>query len=552
MTLHSFELRRSGTPDRLSRQPTAVGVTVGVAGAVALLLAFADTPLRGAATALVLLGAPGLAATSTFRATSWPERIAVGFAASVIVNVAVAQIMIVTGAWSPRGGVVAVVLLSAGLLAPGLVRAAVADRARHDVGGSAPLGRAGAGRSVASVPPAPPFALGVEVVRPTELGPTERDLWRSMQRRVPNLRNPFLAPEFARAVGWFHDRARVGVLSNGPEIVGFFPFDRQRFGIARPLAAGLTDCQGLVHVPGLELDAKDLLRRCRLAAFEFDHLAEGQPFFQAYATARAASPIVDLSDGYEAYEAHLRQSSAKFLRTTRSKARKLEREVGDLRFEPREHDGDALRQVMSWKSDQYRRTGRADRFARPWIAGLVEHLLSADGTTFAGELSMLYADDQPIAGHFGLRTEQVLVGWFPAYDVRFAKYSPGLIQHLRMAEAAAATGIQYIDLGKGQREYKDAMKTRELMVAEGQVLRPSPAASVYWAVRAPTRTLRNVVLARPGLYRFADRALKHYGRITSSWSPRRETASAHSPPSEVRAAADGPAERSPWPPAGRR
>ena len=110
---------------------------------------------------------------------------------------------------------------------------------------------------------------------------------------------------------------------------------------------------------------------------------------------------------------------------------------------------------------------------------------------------MLYADGQPIAGHFGLRSETILAAWFPAYDVRFARYSPGLIQHLGMAEAAAATGIQVIDLGRGDREYKDSLKSRELTVAEGRVLRAAPAASAYWAVRAPLRTARNVVVSPP-------------------------------------------------------
>nr|BFE82638.1 hypothetical protein GCM10020093_052390 [Planobispora longispora] len=39
-------------------------------------------------------------------------------------------------------------------------------------------------------------------------------------------------------------------------------------------------------------------------------------------------------------------------------------------------------------------------------------------------LTMVYAGDTPVAGHFGLRTADTLVGWFPAYDVEFARYSP--------------------------------------------------------------------------------------------------------------------------------
>jgi CelD/BcsL family acetyltransferase involved in cellulose biosynthesis len=497
---------RSFGPDRLPPALAAVGVT-----GAALLLATVETPVRGAFAALLLLVAPGWAVASLFRDTPWQRKVAIASAATVIVNVAVAQIM-VASAWSPRGGVAAVAAVSGCLMAYGLGRSP---------------GRSAAGPND-PVPLAPPVGadgMRVDVVRPTELGRTECEQWRAMQRRLPHLDNPFLAPEFARAVGRFRDNARVAVLWRGSDIVGFFPFDRHRLGIGRPIAAELTDCQGLVHVPGLELDAKDLLQSCGLSTFEFDHLVDGQPFFEPYTTARAASPVIDLSDGYDAYEAELRQRSPKFSRTTRSKARKLAREVGDVHFEYDVRDRDALRQLMRWKSDQYRRTGRPDRFAQPWIVALVEHMLGADDAAFAGSLSMLYAGDRPVAGHFGLRTGTVLVGWFPAYDVGFAKYSPGLIQHLRMAQAAAAAGIQVIDLGKGSREYKDSLKSRELTVAEGRVLRASPAATAYWTLRSPVLAARTFVLARPQLFGAVDRALKQYGRISSALSSRPEPAS---------------------------
>ena len=36
-----------------------------------------------------------------------------------------------------------------------------------------------------------------------------------------------------------------------------------------PIGAGLTDCQGLVHVPGAEWDAHELLKACRLSVWHF-------------------------------------------------------------------------------------------------------------------------------------------------------------------------------------------------------------------------------------------------------------------------------------------
>ncbi|MGP4090252.1 GNAT family N-acetyltransferase, partial [Streptomyces sp. KR55] len=217
----------------------------------------------------------------------------------------------------------------------------------------------------------------------------------------------------------------------------------------------------------------------------------------------------------EAYLSQLRGQSTKFNKTTPDEERKLGRDAGEVVYVHDERDPAALRTLMDWKSAQYRRTGRSDRFAHDWIIRLVEQLFHTRSQPFAGILSVLYADGKPIAAHFGLRSERVLACWFPAYDPAYSKYSPGLVLHLRMAEAAAADGIAYLDLGRGQKEYKDSLKTREIQVFEGWVTRRHPVAIGHRARRAPVRALRNVVVSRPELFEPADRLLKKMGKIRS-------------------------------------
>ena len=93
------------------------------------------------------------------------------------------------------------------------------------------------------------------MVHPDELGPVELTRWRQLHGH-PELANPFLAPEFAVCVGRVRPGARVAVLEEGPEVVGYFPFEKGPFRIGRPIGAGLSDCQGLVHVPGLDWDPR--------------------------------------------------------------------------------------------------------------------------------------------------------------------------------------------------------------------------------------------------------------------------------------------------------
>ncbi|WP_316739886.1 GNAT family N-acetyltransferase [Streptomyces sp. MK7] len=362
--------------------------------------------------------------------------------------------------------------------------------------------------------------MDISVYRPGELSEADRAAWTAMQSKAhlhgsEELANPFLSPEFALAIGSCRRGVRIAVVREDGEPAAFFPFHRSAAGVGRAIGLGVSDCQGLVHRPGFTWDAHELLRACGLAVWEFDHLVAGQRPFEAAASGTFPSPVMDVDQGYDAYLRELRARSPKFTRTTLAKERKLGRDAGEVTYVHDERDPAALEKLMAWKSAQYRRTGRSDRFAHAWITALVTRLFHTRSDPFAGVLSVLSADGRPIAAHFGLRTERVLACWFPAYDPAYAKCSPGLILHLRMAEAAAADGIAYLDLGRGQKEYKDSLKTRELTVSEGWVTRRHPIAAGHRARRAPIRALRNAVQSRPELFEPADRILKQMGKIRS-------------------------------------
>jgi CelD/BcsL family acetyltransferase involved in cellulose biosynthesis len=118
-----------------------------------------------------------------------------------------------------------------------------------------------------------------------------------------------------------------------------------------------------------------------------------------------------------------------------------------------------------------------------------------------------------VAAHFGPRSSTVLAAWFTAYDPELHYYSPGLMMHLRTAEAAARAGVTLVDLGRGDKEYKEWLKTRDLRVGEGFAARAHPVAMAQRLWRRPVRGLRNTVLAHPGLRDPADRFLRTVGGL---------------------------------------
>ncbi|MFG2678282.1 GNAT family N-acetyltransferase [Streptomyces sp. NPDC048392] len=354
------------------------------------------------------------------------------------------------------------------------------------------------------------------MLRPQELGEGEREHWRELRAESTAPRNPFMEPEFTDVVGRVRPRARVAVVYDGGEAAGFLPHERGPLGQGRAIGLGVSDCQGAVLRQGLAPDLRELLRACSLSSFAFDNLEAEQELFVPAAADEHTTYVIDVEKGYEAYENVLRAQSPKFLKSTLAKERRLGRQAGNVRFVFDERDPAALRTLMEWKSAQYRRTGRRDRFAQEWIARLVARLAGTRAPECTGTLSVLHAGGRPVAAHFGLRSATVLACWFPAYDPEFARYSPGLVLHLRMAEAAAAEGIGLLDLGRGPAEYKDALKTGELPVYEGAATRAGTGAALHWLGREPARRAHGFVRDRPRLASLAARTLKGAARLRRS------------------------------------
>ncbi len=352
----------------------------------------------------------------------------------------------------------------------------------------------------------------ISLIRPAELSANEISTWHSMQRKTRSLTNPFLCPEFAFGVGQFRSNARVAVLAEGSEIVGFFPFERRRLGVGVPIGADLNNCQGLIHAPALEWEPQEVLRACKISAWKFDNLVRDQRSFERYVVATAPSAVIDLTDGFAVYQEKQRMKSPQFYKKLDRQMRNLQRNFGEIRFTIDSHDTSALRLFMRWKADQCRRNGWVNIFDRPWIVELIDHLFNTRNDSFSAWLSLLYVGETPISGQFGLRSGGFFSGWFTAYDARFGSYSPGLIQFIQLAEKLAAVGVQTIDLG-GTASFKERLKSHDISFTKGMVTRGPFAAGVHRIRDASTDWARHEIKRCPPLYRTADQILRRFGRI---------------------------------------
>jgi CelD/BcsL family acetyltransferase involved in cellulose biosynthesis len=351
-------------------------------------------------------------------------------------------------------------------------------------------------------------AMIVRVVEARSLTPHHIVQWSRIQRSDITLATPFFCPEFTRIVASVRDDVHVGVLHDNETIVGFFPFQRGRWGSGRPVGWRMSDYQGAVVEPGLSWRAKELIRDCGLKTWEFDHLIASQRAFEPFHRSRQESPVMELSNGLEAYVGGLRRSGGgRTIANVARQMRRLERDHGTLRFAVHVAEPEVLGTLLHWKREQYRRTGGADILAHDWTRGVVELVHATQTPTFAGVLSALYAGDRIAGLHMGLRSSSIWHSWFPAYDLDLATYSPGLILLLKMAESAQSLGIRTIDLGKGEAEYKRRFMSGSVALAEGRVELPSLAAATLRFRHAMRPLARRASLGAPAR-RIARRGLR--------------------------------------------
>jgi CelD/BcsL family acetyltransferase involved in cellulose biosynthesis len=309
--------------------------------------------------------------------------------------------------------------------------------------------------------------------------------WMGLQQTNPDLVSPYFHPKFSGIVANACANVELAIIEEPNGIAACFPFQRMMGNIGVPVGHFLSDYHGLICEPRYWCDPRDLMRQCRLIAWDFDHLVASQPFFAPYHQSVWPSPQIDLSDGFESY---CRETKA--VKREQIKIRNLTRDYGPLRFVAHAPDQASLQQLLMWKSEQYTKTGKRDIFVQPWTTSVVQDIHATQEHHFSGKLSLLYAGNRVVAAHLAIRSGSILHSWIGAYDPQLAKYSPGLILLLKIAEHAPSIGIKTIDLGAGMSEWKQRFMNASACLATGSVELPS----LRYARRALRRNVRSLAV----------------------------------------------------------
>lgn len=309
--------------------------------------------------------------------------------------------------------------------------------------------------------------LEAQTLHPKELCDADVRLWRQFALAHADFSSPLLGPDFAQAAGAIRDDARVAVLRQDGRTVAFLAHHRRPGGMARPIAAPLSDYHGIVSDPAVTLTAAQVLEAAGLSAYRFTGLIDPHGLFAGQVTREQEAHVVHLESSADAYLEALRAASPKKMKNYRRLAHKLDREVGELRIAAPDDSQAAYDTLIAWKRDQLRRTGTHDFLGPDWVRALFQSLFERRDGGFQGLMVNLYAGDRLVAGHFGVRLDGVYHPWLASADPDLPAYSLGQVFLMQAIAEMPRLGLVTYDLGPGHDHYKKAYALLQRPIGEG-------------------------------------------------------------------------------------
>ena len=107
--------------------------------------------------------------------------------------------------------------------------------------------------------------MDCRVVSAIEPETEEWSIWCRIQSAEPALTSPYFRPEFTAAVAAVRSDVQIGILRQGADLVGFFPFQRSKLQMGRPVGGPLSDYHGLICPRNVQCQPEELLSGYGLA-----------------------------------------------------------------------------------------------------------------------------------------------------------------------------------------------------------------------------------------------------------------------------------------------
>lgn len=295
-----------------------------------------------------------------------------------------------------------------------------------------------------------------------------REKWARLAATTPHatvLQEPDFVLSWYRTYAATHDPVLVTCHDDAQELAGLIPLAVEKSTGAVCHAGGRQAeyhgwlCRKEIEVPFLARSLPLLGKRFNLEKWEWGWLppGSGSAWLESETFARNGvhvsvesqdSPLLDLND------------SRKIRKLFKNKANKNQinrfRKREGFRVE-RIRDHAKLADIFDVLIDQYEFRKMAIHGSAPFHDDPLKKgfCLERAKATETSHITVLYAEGEPVAFHFGMCDEDTLYLGLSSYDPLEGKNSPGKVLFLFLIELARAEGLRFIDLTPGGDAYKE-------------------------------------------------------------------------------------------------
>ncbi|MCF6293800.1 MAG: GNAT family N-acetyltransferase [Robiginitomaculum sp.] len=336
------------------------------------------------------------------------------------------------------------------------------------------------------------------ICEPNELSENDLKRWIAAQRQNPALNSPFLHPEFAVLTARRRLDVRILITDDHLGNRSWFAFHRLDGGLARPIAAPVSDYQGLVFEAGFSASFPEILKEAGIGVMPFSALVDPNGQMNEHQTHSESSYLLDLSKGPEHYFAEQQKQYRKYFKKMRQRARADIRDHGNCEVVTDIKDQQALETLFNWKHQQFTRTKKLDVLNVPWIDALLENAYASKNPDFRAVLSGYKIGGKWAAAELGLLAEGVYHSWIAAYADEYGRNSPGLLLLHGIIEQAPELGIKQIDIGTGHDHYKKYYANAFAELGSGCLLGNGAAAKRRKAIFKVCDTMAGLPLGKLG------------------------------------------------------
>jgi CelD/BcsL family acetyltransferase involved in cellulose biosynthesis len=341
--------------------------------------------------------------------------------------------------------------------------------------------------------------VAIELVHPKDLTARDGAAWQAILAAEPSFSSPLLTPGFAILVGEQRSNARVAIIRNKGNSIGFFPFLAQSNGSARAIGAPFSDYHGLIATKGAAIDLDEMMRAAGIRSWPYAGLIDPENRFAAANSGTQEAYQIVLGQGGAAEHLEMvRSRSAKRFKNWRRLEHKLERDHGAITVSAPDTDPEAFALLLKWKRDQLYRSGLQDILRPQWVRAMMASLLTQTDSAFGGLMITLRVAGKPVAAHFGARSGAVFHPWIAAFDPAFTEYSVGNTHFMHAIAAMDGLGLKHYDLATGSDHYKHcyASDVREIAYGAYQSAQKQSALDLWALASGKPGTSRAALIHR--------------------------------------------------------